>query len=136
MSNPFNTLEKALIDAMSHSDKIADFYEILGKSTIWLIEKQTNEIAAEGQDVFSLEQVQIMEKKNRKLLPVFSSKFPIEKMFRNSTAIAVSFQEVLNWIDGQTGVILNPDTPLSKLLIPQELEMMRKKQNFFKSSEE
>ncbi|WP_191556541.1 SseB family protein [Metabacillus idriensis] len=132
MSNPFNTLEKALIDAMSNSDKIADFYEILGKSTIWLIKKQTSELNADGQDEFSLKQVQIMEKKNRKLLPVFSSKFPIEKMFKNSKAIAVSFQEVLNQIDGQTGIILNPDTPLSKLLIPQELDMMRKKQNFFK----
>ncbi|WP_191559698.1 SseB family protein [Metabacillus idriensis] len=133
MSNQFNTLEKALIDAMSNNDKIADFYEILGKSTIWLIKKQTSKIAADGQDVFSLEQVQIMEKKNRKLLPIFSSKFPIEKMFKNSTAISVSFQEVLNQIDGHTGVILNPDTPLSKLLIPQELEMMREKQNFFKN---
>lgn len=132
MSNPFNTLEKALIDAMSHSDKIADFYETLEKSTIWLIKKQTSELNADGQVVFSLKQVQIMEKKTRKLLPVFSSKFPIEKMFKNSTAIAVSFQEVLNQIDGQTGIILNPDTPLSKLLIPQELDMMRKKQNFFK----
>lgn len=131
MSNQFNTLEKALIDAMSNNDKIADFYEILGKSTIWLIKKQTSKIAADGQD--SLEQVQIMEKKNRKLLPIFSSKFPIEKMFKNSTAISVSFQEVLNHIDGQTGVILNPDTPLSKLLIPEELEMMREKQNFFKN---
>ncbi|MCM3598318.1 SseB family protein [Metabacillus idriensis] len=132
MSNPFNTLEKALIDAMSNSDKIADFYEILGKSTIWLIKKQTSELNADRQDEFSLKQVQIMEKKTRKLLPVFSSKFPIEKMFKNSTAIAVSFQEVLNQIDGQTGIILNPDTPLSKLLIPQELDMMKKKQNFFK----
>lgn len=127
MSTEFNRLEKALIDAMSNNQKVAAFYEVLSKSHVWLIKKQH---ADKGSS--SIEQVQIMEKKNRKLLPVFSSKFPIEKMFKKDEAIMLSFEEILNQIDEKTGIILNPETPLSKLLIPQELEMMRKKQNFFK----
>lgn len=126
MSTEFNSLEKALIDAMSSSGKVAVFYEVLAKSNVWLIKKLHAD-----KDSSSIEQVHIMEKKSRKLLPVFSSKFPIEKMFKQNDSIMMSFEEILNQIDGQTGIILNPDTPLSKLLIPQELEMMKSRKNYF-----
>jgi hypothetical protein len=128
MSTEFNRLEKALIDAMSSNQNVAAFYEVLSKSHVWLIKKQHA-----AKDSSSIEQVQIMEKKNRKLLPVFSSKFPIEKMFKKDEAIMLSFEEILNQIDEKTGIILNPETPLSKLLIPQELEMMKSKKNHFKN---
>ncbi|MDR0139296.1 SseB family protein [Metabacillus idriensis] len=128
MSTEFNPLEKALIDAMSSNQKVAAFYEVLAKSNVWLIKKLHAD-----KNSSSIEQVQMMEKKNRKLLPVFSSKFPIDKMFKQNDSIMMSFEEILNQIDGQTGIILNPDTPLSKLLIPQELQMMKSGKNYFKS---
>lgn len=68
----------------------------------------------------------------KKLLPVFSSEFPIRKMFQKNTSVQVPFKELLQMLDEQTGIILNPDTPLSKLLIPQELGMMKRGQNYFK----
>ncbi|MEM5017356.1 SseB family protein [Metabacillus indicus] len=128
MSTPFNTLEKALIDAMSSNEKVADFYDVLKDSSVWLVQKQ----GLQKNSPFSLDHVHIMEKKQKKLIPVFSSEFPIRKMFQKNTAVQVPFRELLQMLDDQTGIILNPDTPLSKLLIPQELGMMKRGQNYFK----
>ncbi|MEK3806232.1 SseB family protein [Metabacillus sp. SLBN-84] len=128
MSTPFNTLEKALIDAMSSNEKVAGFYDVLKDSSVWLVQKQ----GLQKNSPFSLEHVHIMEKKQKKLLPVFSSEFPIRKMFQKNTSVQVPFKELLQMLDEQTGIILNPDTPLSKLLIPQELGMMKRGQNYFK----
>jgi hypothetical protein len=65
-------------------------------------------------------------------LPVFSSKYPIEQMLKDEKTVCVSFKDMLPVLNEEIAILLNPDTPLSKLFIPEEIRMLKEDQNYFK----
>ncbi|TYR79167.1 SseB family protein [Priestia megaterium] len=131
MKHSFNLLERALIEALKDNRKIAHFYEVLLNSKLWLIAKRDQET----NHVLSIADVQMMKKGKLTYLPVFSSKYPFEKMLKKETPVCLSFVEIVEAVDENTAILLNPDTPLSKLFIPKEIAMLKRKQNYFKHSE-
>ncbi len=126
MGSSFNSLEKALIEAMKDNREIGHFYEELMKSNLLCIEVAGNEKSAGF-----YKRVRVMEKNQKIYLPAFSSHYPFEKMLKEERAAVIKFSDLLQEINENTSILLNPDTPLSKLLIPEELKMLKENKNLF-----
>ncbi|MDT2048475.1 SseB family protein [Priestia flexa] len=126
MGSSFNSLEKALIEAMKDNREIGHFYKELMKSNLLCIEVSGNEKSADF-----YKRVRVMEKNQKIYLPAFSSNYPFEKMLKEERAAVIKFSDLLQEINENTAILLNPDTPLSKLLIPEELKMLKENKNLF-----
>ncbi|AQX56546.1 hypothetical protein BC359_19250 [Priestia flexa] len=126
MGSSFNALEKALIEAMKDNREIGHFYEELMKSELLCIEVSGNE-----QSVDFYKRVRVMEKNQKLYLPAFSSYYPFQKMLSKEKAAVIKFSDLLQEINDNTAILLNPDTPLSKLLITEELKMLKENKNLF-----
>ncbi|AWD65321.1 MULTISPECIES: SseB family protein [Priestia] len=129
MKYTFNLLEKSLIEAMKDNKKIAQFYKTLMNSNLWLV-VSSEHVAS---DILIAEHyVQTMKSAAYRYLPVFSSKYPIEQMLKDEKTVCVSFKDMLPVLNEEIAILLNPDTPLSKLFIPEEIRMLKEDKNYFK----
>ncbi|MED3881671.1 SseB family protein [Priestia megaterium] len=129
MKYTFNLLEKSLIEAMKDNKKIAQFYKTLMNSNVWLV-ASSESVASDI--LIAKHYVQTMKSAGYRYLPVFSSKYPIEQMLKDEKTVCVAFKDMLPVLNEGIAILLNPDTPLSKLFIPEEIRMLKEEQNYFK----
>lgn len=129
MKYTFNLLEKSLIEAMKDNKKITQFYKTLMNSNVWLV-ASSESVASDI--LIAKHYVQTMKSAGYRYLPVFSSKYPIEQMLKDEKTVCVAFKDMLPVLNEGIAILLNPDTPLSKLFIPEEIRMLKEEQNYFK----
>ena len=53
-------------------------------------------------------------------------------MLKDEKTVCVSFKDMLPVLNEEIAILLNPDTPLSKLFIPEEIRMLKEDKNYFK----
>lgn len=53
-------------------------------------------------------------------------------MLKDEKTVCVSFKDMPPVLNEEIAILLNPDTPLSKLFIPEEIRMLKEDQNYFK----
>ncbi|WP_054949567.1 SseB family protein [Numidum massiliense] len=116
-----NALEKSLLEAYQQPEKIADFYRLLAESELCVLGTLEEGTGATGESEMLLH-LQYVEEGGKLLLPIFSSLHALEQFIaEDSPYVELPARELLQVVDDEAIVVMNPGTVLSKIFVPEEM---------------